>query len=64
MTTKEVEHFLIENDFEYIKDKYGAFWRHNKKRYGVSDSLVEESPDEAFQRVKEMIRNASSWGRE
>lgn len=62
MTPKEVEHFLIENNFEYKKDNNFSFWLHKSGRPQVTDNYIQEKPEEAFEFVRGIL-NATARNR-
>lgn len=60
MTAKEVEHWLIENDFDYKKDEQFPYWQHRFSFAGVSDDYVQTTPNEALEFVRGMMPQAAS----
>lgn len=60
MSPKEVEHWLIENGFDYKQDHIFPFWQHKQLSAGVTDSYIQQSPKEAISWVKEQLRNLNA----
>lgn len=58
MTAKEVEHFLIENDFIYVpttNDNFLAYWKHRKLHVSVADKYIEETPNDAYEFLQRQL---------
>lgn len=57
MTVKEAEHWLIDNDFNYIKmPPVGGYWSHSKiPHVQISDGYLAENPDKAINWLAEKL---------
>lgn len=55
MTLKEVEHYLVENDFVYVTTGSQPFWRHRIGRQCIYDDFVKENPVKAYEFARDLI---------
>jgi hypothetical protein len=55
MSPKEVEHWLIENDFKFRTDLTFPYWEYKNGGAGVSDKMVQEDPKQAIGWVRQQL---------
>ncbi len=63
MTAKELEHFLIDNDFTFHKwsgetgfMKDAGYWQHKHSSVAISDASVQDDPQSAKKFIEENLK--------